>query len=321
MVNGEDQPSETSLRALIAQCRTAVLPGGRLHLAIGDHQIGYIKPDLAAALGRFVTIENNTATINPADASRLNPIAAALAPQFGYRVRGEDFDVRHTPDSAALTVLDRGALPAFGVIGLGVHLNGYVRRADGIHLWIARRSATKKLDPGKLDNIVGGGVSAGMSPFDTLLKEAAEEAAMPASLAARSRETARIGYNMERPEGLRRDVLYCYDLELPDDFTPHAADGEVESFTLLPATSLPAIMTGSDRVKFNVNLVLLDFLLRHGILADPAGNLRRSLSCQFKLGEDARNGGDLIPPGPKNDPTEKNRFLKKAAQKLFPDYP
>jgi 8-oxo-dGTP pyrophosphatase MutT (NUDIX family) len=282
MGNGADQPSDAALRALIDQCRTASLPGDRLDLAIGTARIGYVKPDLAAALGDFVSIAGRTATIDPNEAYRLNDIAASLATRFGYRTRGEDFDVRATPDSPALTTLDRGALPAFGVSGRGVHLNGYVRRRDGIHLWIARRSATKKLDPGKLDNIVGGGVSAGMTPFETLLKEAAEEAAMPADLAARAIETARIAYDMERPEGLRRDVLYCYDLELPEDFTPQAADGEVESFSLLPAAALPAIMTTGDEVKFNVNLVLIDFLLRHDILCDPQGALRRALGNDSK---------------------------------------
>jgi len=285
MGNGEDQhppaasaPTlDAALLALITQCHNAILPGERLTLAIGAAHVGYIAPALATALGSFVTIEGRTATIDPAEAHRLNPIAASIAAQFGYRTRGEDFDVRHAADSPVLTQLDRGALPAFGIIGQGVHLNGYVRRADGIHLWIARRSATKKLDPGKLDNIVGGGVSAGMTPFETLLKEAAEEAAMPATLAARATETARIAYDMERPEGLRRDVLYCYDLELPDDFTPQAADGEVEAFILMPAAALPAIMTAGDAVKFNVNLVLIDFLLRHGVIGDLTGGLRQAL--------------------------------------------
>ena len=45
---------------------------------------------------------------------------------------------------------------------------------------------------------------------------------------------ATITYAMERPEGLRRDLLHCYDLELPEDFRPHAADGEVEAFELWP---------------------------------------------------------------------------------------
>ena len=70
---------------------------------------------------------------------------------------------------------------------------------------------------------------------------------------------------MLRPEGLRRDTLYCYDLELPEDFTPHATDGEVESFELWPiARALDTVLAG-DGFKFNVNLVLIDLLARLGL--------------------------------------------------------
>ena len=81
----------------------------------------------------------------------------------------------------------------------------------------------KPLDPGKLDHIVAGGVPAGLSPAETLLKEAAEEAAIPKELASQCRSSrCMIGYAMERPEGLRRDWLHCYDLMLQADFTPAA---------------------------------------------------------------------------------------------------
>jgi len=72
----------------------------------------------------------------------------------------------------------------------------------------------------------------------------------------------RITYAMERPEGLRRDLLYCYDLELPEDFTPRAADGEVEAFELWPIGRVMQTVRDSDDFKFNVNLVLIDLFRR-----------------------------------------------------------
>ena len=85
---------------------------------------------------------------------------------------------------------------------------------------------------------------------------------------------------MERPEGLRRDRLYCYDLDLPEDFVPHAADGEVESFELWPATRVVAAMRDTDDFKFNVPLVLIDCCVRHGLLAGPAAaTLRAALDA------------------------------------------
>ncbi len=188
----------------------------------------------------------------------LNNLAAAM----GQVLRAEDFDVRERVDGPSLGVLDRGALPAFGVIGVGVHMNGLVRRADGLHVWVAKRAADKKLDPGKLDHLVAGGVPAGYTPFAALMKEAQEEAGLPEALAAQARQVAAFAYNMERPEGLRRDVVYAYDLELDDDFVPRAMDGEVESFALWPLARIAQTLASTDAFKFNVALVLIDLLLR-----------------------------------------------------------
>ncbi len=278
MASSAEQVS-AGLLARIAECRTAVLPGPRIPLLIGEAPVGYVGAALAADMADYARPHPGGLSIPPEDAARLNDIATPLGPAHGFRTRGELFDVRARIDGPVLATLDRGALPAFGVIGVGVHLNGYVQRADGPHLWIGRRSPTKKLDPGKLDNLVGGGVSAGMGAFDTLAKEAAEEASIPPDVIARARPVARIAYDMERPEGLRRDLLVCYDLELDPDFRPEAADGEVESFTLIPAREMIGIIAGTDEVKFNVNLVLIEFLLRHGVLGDPHGRLRAALAA------------------------------------------
>jgi 8-oxo-dGTP pyrophosphatase MutT (NUDIX family) len=179
------------------------------------------------------------------------------------------------PDGPALPHIDRGALPAFGIVAKGAHLNGLVRRADGLHLWVARRAANKALDPGKLDHVTAGGVPAGLSPFETLVKEAAEEASIPPGLASQARATACIVYAMDRPEGLRRDRIYCYDLDLPEGFTPRAADGEVESFELWPIVRAFAAVRDTDAFKFNVNLVLIDLFLREGLFAAADAALLR----------------------------------------------
>ena len=84
---------------------------------------------------------------------------------------------------------------------------------------------------------------------------------------------------MERPEGLRRDVLYAYDLELPDSFVPTPADGEVKSFALWPLERVFAALSETDNFKFNVNLVLIDLMIRFGFIeGDAAAVLRAALS-------------------------------------------
>ena len=90
---------------------------------------------------------------------------------------------------------------------------------------------------------------AGLTPAETLVKEAEEEAAIPASLARQAVPVATISYAMERPEGLRRDLLHCYDLDLPEDFLPHAADGEVEAFELWPIARVMQTVRDTDDVQ------------------------------------------------------------------------
>jgi 8-oxo-dGTP pyrophosphatase MutT (NUDIX family) len=257
-------------------CNNARLPGDRLPFRIGSAQVGWLKPAFAEAVAGFSGVNAETDGLTLADGARLPAIARALSEAGYFRWRREDFDVRAEPEGEVLARLDRGALPSFGVMAEGVHVNGLVRRPDGAHVWVARRALNKLLDPGKLDHIVAGGVPAGLTPAETLVKEAGEEAAIPASLAVCAIPVACIAYAMERPEGLRRDRLHCYDLELPDDFSPRAADGEVEAFELWPVARVMQAVRDTDDFKFNVNLVLIDLFLRENLLAGREADELRS---------------------------------------------
>lgn len=265
------------LLADIASCHSADLPGERLLFFAGMQHIGYVKPDFAeqlCALEPSMTRSTDKLIMPDVLLPHLNRLAASA----GVPVRREDFDVRATPDGKVLGVLDRGALPSFGVLGQGVHMNGLVRKPDGVQLWVARRAANKKLDPGKLDHLVAGGIPAGYGPFETLLKEAAEEAGLDETLTSQAREVAQFRYDMDRSEGLRRDKIYVYDLELPEGFQPHAVDGEVESFELWPLAQVRDALLTTDSFKFNVILVLTDLLIRYGLFTPAqAADLQSAL--------------------------------------------
>ncbi len=252
-------PSPGLMRHVVA-CNNARLPGARLPFRVDGQVVGWTTPEVAQAAG---------------DGGLPGLDRRLVAAGFG-RWRGEAFDVRATPDGPVLGQVDRGVLPVLGVEAVGVHLNGLVERSDGLHLWVARRAADKKLDPGKLDHMVAGGVPAGLDPAQTLVKEAAEEAGLPASLAAAAVHRSVLHYAMERDEGLRRDRLHCYDLVLPDDFAPEPVDGEVSGFELWPIGRVLEAVRETDAFKFNVNLVLIDLFLRLGLVDDPA--LRSALT-------------------------------------------
>jgi len=261
----------------IQACHTATLPGSRLPFLLGAHHVGYVLPGFSktlAGVSKAIKLEPGGVVLAAEAAGELNDIAHAA----GIASRGEDFDVKETAEGPPLAILDRGGLPAFGVIGVGVHLNGLVQRRDGWHLWVGKRAADKKLDPGKLDHLVAGGIPAGLTPMQTLIKEAAEEAALPAALAAQAQQVGRFAYSMERPEGLRRDVVFAYDLVLPETFTPTPTDGEVEHFELWKLDRVFEAAATTDHFKFNVNLVLIDLFIRFGLIAgQDATQLRDAL--------------------------------------------
>jgi 8-oxo-dGTP pyrophosphatase MutT (NUDIX family) len=266
----------------IDACNTARLPGGRVAFRIGAERIGWLAPALADALVEFpdITAGPDGLTLAKSAAPEFPEITSALSARGFYRWRGEAFDIRASLDGPVLGQIDRGAVPAFGVLAQGVHLNGLVRRPDGLHIWVARRATDKATDPGKFDHIVAGGTPAGLTPDETLTKEAAEEAAIPEALVRNATRQAQIAYAMEIQGGVRRDVLHCYDLYLPEDFTPVAVDGEVESFTLWPIAKALETVRQTDNFKFNVNLALIDLFLRLGMIAGAeASGLRAALSC------------------------------------------
>ena len=250
----------------IRACNDAVLPGGRLPFRLGTVQVGWVQPAMADTLAAFDGVERHGGMVDLHVPARLPALARSLAEAGHFRHRGEAFDVRVVPGGEVLSTIDRGALPAFGVMAEGIHVNGLVRRADGLHLWVAKRAANKALDPGKLDHIVAGGMPAGHTPWETLVKEAAEEAAIPPALAETARPVATLSYAMARPEGLRRDVLHCYDLELPEDFVPVPADGEVEGFSLWPVARVMEALRDTDDFKFNIGIVLIDLFIREGLV-------------------------------------------------------
>lgn len=277
----------SSLMRHILACNNTPSPAHLVPFRFGAPQVGWVSKELAQALtfmpqtfhfdGQGVGLAGRLR----APGARSDALAAAcrtLAQQGFLRIRGENFDIRAGIEGPVLGTLDRGAIPAFGVVGHGVHVNGLVRRADGLHVWVGVRARDKAVAPGQLDNIVGGGIPAGLTPAETLVKEAAEEASIPPELAQQARPAGRVSYILTLPEGLRRDILHVYDLDLPESFTPIPHDDEVERFELWPAARLLEAVRETDNVKFNVNLVLMDLFLREGLVPeDEAQHLRVAL--------------------------------------------
>lgn len=182
------------------------------------------------------------------------------------KLRQELYPVKKRYDDPPLALIDRVAVPWFGLRAWGVHINGFVCKPDGLYLWVGERAADRMVAPGKLDHLIAGGQPHGVSLAENIRKEAYEEAGMAADLADRAVPVTTLSYQFQHHDGIRNDTIFVYDLELPQDFVPHNTDGEVAAFHLLPVPEVIHLIRETDRFKFNVNLVIIDFMLRHSLL-------------------------------------------------------
>lgn len=179
---------------------------------------------------------------------------------------GERYPVTFAGRETALATIDRAAASYFGLRAYGQHLNGYIDGEEGLKLWIARRASDRRIFPNCLDNMVAGGLPYNLTLAENLYKECNEEASVPTSIVDMAIPVSAVTYCTETPIGLKPDTLYCYDLKLPTDFIPHNSDGEVAEFMLMPVEEVAQLVAETDEFKPNCNLVVIDFLLRHGII-------------------------------------------------------
>ena len=250
-------------------------PARVVPLTAGNERVGLLRRDNAEALRRFPDVfaagEDKVELVARGDVAAVSRaidtvIDALVSEGRVPKWRNETFDAAPRWGAPPLFRLDRGAVPFFGTRAYGVHLNGYLRQGNKLWLWVGRRSAEKQVAPNKLDNLVAGGIGNGHGVDETLLKEGEEEASIPTSLLSHAISASAVSYRMETNLGIRDDVMFVYDLEMPADFVPKNRDGEIVHFELMPASAvLERIRTTSD-FKFNVNLVILDFAVRHGLL-------------------------------------------------------
>jgi Domain of unknown function (DUF4743) len=151
-------------------------PTPRVAFRVGDAQVGSVAQAHLPALRRWPQwlAVLDAAVVLHADAGQRSDALAEI--NAGLRAEGlirawrdETYPVLARVGDTPLALIERASSRFWGTLTFGAHCNGFVADAAGrpTHLWIARRALTKATDPGKLDNLVGGGVPHGQTPFDT----------------------------------------------------------------------------------------------------------------------------------------------------------
>mgnify|MGYP006372217229 FL=1 len=247
--------------------------------------LGSVARDHAPSLARWpqwFDLDDGSVTLRAAHEIRTTALAEVNARLRAAGLitawRDETYPMLHALGAPPVALIERASARFWGTLTFGAHCNGCVADAAGrpTHLWIARRAAHKPTDPGKLDNLVGGGVPHGQSPFEALVREGDEEAGLDARTMRRARPGRIIAIRCDVAEGFMHEQIHGYDLLLADDVVPVNRDGEVQSIQRLPvAEAIECAAAGEMTV--DAALVTLDFALRHALLdaADAAALARR----------------------------------------------
>jgi len=254
--------------------------------SISGKTVGYVHKKHAKCLEAFpkifVSMSDHFALsdtlVNPRN--RTMAIEAMLkilrAEYPKLRKLNEKYAVKENVNGKTLMEIDRGAADFFGILNTGVHLNGISKSHKNKKMWVATRSEQRKTFPGELDNIVAGGQPSNITRQENVIKECYEEASIPEDLAKASEPKGFVSYNMQAGTTLRRKILYVYDLYLPNSFIPLPNDNEVKKFDLIPIDTVMEIVKNRPHAfKYNCNLVIIDFLIREGLINDDNEDFRK----------------------------------------------
>ncbi|WP_273428969.1 DUF4743 domain-containing protein [Chitinibacter tainanensis] len=182
------------------------LQAGQLRLDCSESEVQALLDEAALALraAGLIKVWRN-------ERYSVHPLLADDAPDLG----------------TALFTLERGAFRRLGLCSQAAHINGRTVNGD---YWLGRRASTKGIDPNRLDNLAAGGIPHDESPGECVIRELGEEAGIAPALAAQAIPTATLRTLRNESDGTHHEVLYCYDLVVPEGVTPNNQDGEVAGF-------------------------------------------------------------------------------------------
>jgi len=243
-----------------------LVDGKRVGQVRSDHLEYILSNDIFVLEEKVITLVDKLKTFEERTQALTLFAKQALKDGLTNRFMNENYPLLTKGSNEPLAFIDRSISTLLGSLSFGQHLNAYVMTSEGMKMWIGRRAYDKPHHAGKLDHLVAGGLPWDISPSDNLKKECYEEAGMSASLASQAKSVGLISYKYEYELGGKEDIIYCYDIELSEEFVPNCTDGEVEEFYLMPIEEVAEIVRTTNEFKTNCNLVIIDFLIRHGFI-------------------------------------------------------
>ncbi|KAH7013425.1 NUDIX hydrolase domain-like protein [Ilyonectria destructans] len=274
----------------------------RLYLPRDDRPHGYLLPEVVEKMPwtkDFKITHENPRRVDVLDSSdgkdtsaacnkALAKVVTACQEKDLFNLKGEQYEEFAIVGVQYPVRLFRYAAPLFGIVSQGAHLTAYIRTSSGLKIWVPRRSPTISTFPNKLDSTVAGGISAEDTPFETIIREAEEEASLTEDLTRRDVLSAGVLTYitlLEQGQGevgglIKPDMVYVYDLEVSEDVIPKPHDDEVKEFYLMTPDEIKTALLRKE-FKTNSAAVMIDFFIRHGIIT--ADNERDYTEMSMRL--------------------------------------
>jgi len=155
--------------------------------------------------------------------------------------RNETFNFFSADSDRPLLQAERAGFYFLGMRSDAVHVNGVT--ANG-RMWIARRSASKAVDPGLLDNLCAGGLGADETQMQAVVRELYEEAGIHLQSVHELRYAGNVNVGRVREGGWHEERLQVYNLLVAAGEQPANQDGEVQDFQLLEAAEIARRIAG-----------------------------------------------------------------------------
>lgn len=262
------------LQQVIARLKTvarAFNPSGFVPLYVDKVQFGWVRrdfterlltwPDVFQLASDRLTLSAELADVESRSVALLSVVRTLVDEGIITGWRDELYAVAEEFGKPPLLHVERAAVRFFGITTYAAHVNGYTGRGGNRRMWLARRSPAKPIDSGMLDNLVAGGISAGLSVRETLAKEGREEAGIGHDLIARAVASGSVRILRAVPEGVQSEIIFVHHLRLPARYEPRNEDGEVTEFGLYRLDEVAKLISVGSEMTLDASLVAMKFLM------------------------------------------------------------
>lgn len=147
-------------------------------------------------------------------------------------VRGwrNEMQAAHNVQGVTRLILERGLFKLLGLCSQAVHM--HIETPNGL-VWMGQRALSKAENPGMLDNLAAGGLSAQENPLECALRELREEAGLHADEVDLQATGPLLRMNRSIQHGWHQETVYMFKGEVAAHWRPCNQDGEVAGFCLM----------------------------------------------------------------------------------------